>query len=74
MAKYWTREEAWYGVIIVRLPPAFLIRHGWRRATFPSGEGIRCVALVGAVGHVLASKNTALRAERREFIFFLFSP
>ena len=47
-AKCWTREEAWYGVLIVRLPPAFLIRHGWRRATFPSGEGIRCVAFVGA--------------------------
>ncbi len=47
MAKYWTREEAWYGVIIVRLSPAFLIRHGWRRATFPPGEGIRCVTLVG---------------------------
>ena len=41
-AKCWTREEAWYSVLIVRLPPAFLIRHGWRRATFPPGEGIGC--------------------------------
>ncbi len=48
-AKCWVWEEAWYGVPIVRLPPAFLIRHGWRRATFPPGEGIRCAALVGAV-------------------------
>ena len=48
MAKCWTQEEAWYSVLIVRLPPAFLIRHGWRRATFPPGEGIGCAALVGA--------------------------
>ena len=48
MAKCWTREEAWYSVLIVRLLPAFLIRHGYRRATFPPGEGIGCVALVGA--------------------------
>ena len=48
-AKCWIREEAWYGVLIARSPPAFLIRHGWRRATFPPGEGIGRVALVGAV-------------------------
>ena len=27
-----------------RLSPAFLFRHGLRRATFPPGEGIWCIA------------------------------